>query len=72
MAKPQNATRLLAFRVTPTERKAIEKAARQRGVRLSDYLREMTVPRAELPAHPAGDAYLDGISLGSPYNQRKT
>ena len=40
MPKPENATEMLAFRVTPSEREAIEAAADRDTKRLSDFLRD--------------------------------
>ena len=54
MPKVENATELLAFRATPSERKAIEKAARKEGKRLSDYLRDRALEQKAQPSPPAG------------------
>jgi uncharacterized protein (DUF1778 family) len=51
MPKVQNATELIAFRVTKPERRLIEKAARLRGLRLSDYIRDMILRPSKEPDH---------------------
>ncbi len=53
MARPQRRTDYMSIRLSPTERREIERAAKRRSVRMSDFVRSAAVDLAgEAPVSP--------------------